>query len=126
MEYPDVDPVAAEVFATLLRTGIAVNIEVERAMEASLGAPQSVLNSLAAIDGASEPLTPSQISERMLTSSATMTGTLDTLEYNGWVRRVPNPDDRRSVLIEIADEGRAVADRSCPASARSSWPCSAR
>ena len=26
---------------------------------------------------------------------------LDTLEQRGWVRRTPNPDDRRSLLIEI-------------------------
>jgi DNA-binding MarR family transcriptional regulator len=50
----------------------------------------------------------------MLVSSATMTGTLDQLEYKGWVRRIPNPDDRRSVLVEITDEGTAIADRLLP------------
>ncbi len=59
-------------------------------------------------------LTPSQIGERTFTSSGTMTGTLDALEYNGWVRRIPNPDDRRSVLVEITDEGQAIADRLLP------------
>lgn len=113
-EYPDGDPTAAEAFATLIRTGQALNNEVDRAMVASFGVPQTVLNSLAVIEGAVTPLTPSQISERTLTSSATMTGTLDALEHNGWVRRVPNPDDRRSVLIEITDEGRAVTDRFLP------------
>lgn len=113
-EYPDGDPVAAELVATLIRTGEAMSAEVERAMLASLGVPQSVLNSLAVIDGAETSLTPSEIGERTFTSSATMTGTLDALEYNGWVRRVPNPDDRRSVLIEITDQGQAVADRFLP------------
>ena len=113
-EYPDGDPSAAEAFATLIRAGEAVNAEVERAMLASFGVPQNVLNSLAVIDGAESALTPSVISERTLTSSGTMTGTLDALEYNGWVRRVPNPDDRRSVLIDITDEGRAVADQFLP------------
>lgn len=113
-EYPDGDPSATEAFATLIRAGEAVNAEVERAMLASFGVPQNVLNSLAVIDGAESALTPSMISERTLTSSGTMTGTLDALEYNGWVCRVPNPDDRRSVLIEITDEGRAVADQFLP------------
>lgn len=113
-EYPDGDPAAAEAFATLIRTGEAVNAEVERAMLASFGAPQTMLNSLAVIEGADTLLTPGQISERTLTSSATMTSTLDALEHRGWVRRVPNPDDRRSVLIEITDDGQAVADQFLP------------
>ncbi|MDQ1426223.1 MAG: hypothetical protein QOD72_3721 [Acidimicrobiaceae bacterium] len=113
-EYPDGDPAAAEVYATLVRTGQALSHEIDRTMLTTFGVPQNVLNSLAVIDGAGEPLTPSQISERTLTSSATMTGTLDALEYNGWVRRLPNPDDRRSLLIEITDDGKAVADRLLP------------
>lgn len=113
-EYPDGDPSTAEALATLIRAGEALMAEIERAMLASFGVPQNVLNSLAIIDGAEASLTPSQIGERTLTSSGTMTGTLDALEYSGWVRRIPNPDDRRSVLIEITDEGRAVADRLLP------------
>jgi hypothetical protein len=50
----------------------------------------------------------------MLVSSATMTGVIDQLEYRGWVRRLPNPDDRRSVLVEITDAGKAVTDQMLP------------
>ena len=113
-EYPDGNSLAAEVLATLIRAGSAMSIEIERAMLATFDVPQSVLNSLAVIEGAERTLTPSEISERTLTSSGTMTGTLDALEYNGWVRRIPNPDDRRSVLIEITDDGQAVADQFLP------------
>jgi DNA-binding MarR family transcriptional regulator len=113
-EYPDGHAVAAEIFGTLIRVGQALSYELDRASVATFGVPQSVLNSLAVIEGAGEPLTPSQISERTLISSATMTATLDTLEYRGWVRRMPNPDDRRSVLIEITDDGKAIADQLLP------------
>ena len=113
-EFPDGDPVAAEAFATILRCGQAVSAELERTMLASFGAPQNVLNSLAVIEGAHIALTPSEISECTYLSSATMTGTLDALEYNGWVRRVPNPRDRRSVLVEITPKGQAVADQLLP------------
>jgi len=114
VEFPDGDPIAAEVFATLIRTGEAAAREVDRAMVASYGVGQPVLNALAVIEGDERRLTPTEVSERTLTSSATVTSTLDVLEYNGWVRRVPNPDDRRSVLIEITDEGRALANRFLP------------
>jgi DNA-binding MarR family transcriptional regulator len=43
-----------------------------------------------------------------------MTATLDLLEYRGWIRRIPNPSDRRSVLIEITPDGRAAADQLLP------------
>jgi DNA-binding MarR family transcriptional regulator len=113
-EYPDGDPLAAEVMATTVRAGQAVNAELDRAMLASYGVPQAVMNCLAVIEGSETELTPSAISERMLVSSATMTNTLDTLEHLGWARRIPNPEDRRSVLIQLTDEGQAVADRFLP------------
>jgi len=102
------------VHSTLVRTGNALVAEIGRCMDATFAVPQTLLNSLAVIDGAGEPLTPSQIGERMLVSSATMTGVIDQLEYRGWVRRLPNPDDRRSVLVEITDAGKAVTDQMLP------------
>jgi len=38
--------------------------------------------------------------------SATMTGIIDRLEGMGLVRRQSNPEDRRSVLVELTDAGR--------------------
>src|SRR3954453_10480683 len=113
-EFPDGDPSAAEVVATLIRAGQSVYDELDRGMQASFGVPESVLQCLAVIDGAEGPLTPSQIRERTFRSSATMTSLLDALEREGWARRIPNPDDRRSVLVEITDEGRALADQFLP------------
>lgn len=113
-EYPDGDPAAAEALSTVIRAGQALYDEIDRAMQASIGVPESALNTLAVIEGAERPLTPSEISERTFRSSATMTSILDVLERRGWIRRVPNPEDRRSVLIEISEDGYAVADRFLP------------
>ena len=113
-EYPDGDRLSAEVFATLFRTGEALSDEVDRCMVGTFGVSQPVLNTLAVIDGSPEPLMPTQIGERVVKSSATITGTLDALERLGWIHRLPNPDDRRSLLIEPTDEGRAVADQFLP------------
>ena len=113
-EYPDGDPLAAEVYATLIRAGQALYDELDRGMQATFGVPESVLQALAVIDGSERTLTPREIAERMFRSSATMTNLLDALEREGWARRVPNPDDRRSVLVEITDEGKALADRFLP------------
>ena len=99
---------------SLVRAGEALLGELDRNLVAAFGISQPVLSALAVIDGAGAPLTPSQVSDRVLVASATMTATLDLLERRGWIRRVPNPADRRSVLIEITDEGRATADQLLP------------
>jgi len=113
-EFPDGDASATEVYATLIRAGQALYDELDRGMQASFGVPEAVLQALAIIDGSEKPLTPSDIAARMFRSSATMTNLLDALEREGWARRIPNPDDRRSVLLEITDEGKALADRFLP------------
>ena len=113
-EYPDGDPAAAEALSTVIRAGQALYDEIDRAMQASIGVPESALNTLAVIEGAERPLTPSEISERTFRSSATMTSILDVLERRGWIQRVPNPQDRRSVLIEISEDGYAITDRFLP------------
>lgn len=45
-----------------------------------------------------------------LTSGA-MTSRLDALEKDGLVRRLRDPDDRRSVLVELTEEGRQKHER---------------
>jgi DNA-binding MarR family transcriptional regulator len=45
------------------------------------------------------------LSKRTDLSSGAMTNRLDRLEKAGLVRRLPDPDDRRGVLIELTDEG---------------------
>jgi DNA-binding MarR family transcriptional regulator len=113
-EFPDGDPTLAEIYATLVRTGQVLYAELDRAVDASFGVALPLMDTLAVIDGASELLTPGQIAERGHTTSATMTATLDALERLGWARRLPNPEDRRSALVEITDEGRSIADRFLP------------
>lgn len=113
-EYPDGDASSTELYASIVRTGEALLGELDRCIQTSLGVKQPVLTALAVLDGAGGPLTPSEIADRVLVPSATMTATLDALERRRWVRRVPNPDDRRSVLVEITAEGRAATDQALP------------
>ena len=54
------------------------------------------------------PLSPSGIGERLIVTRATVTGVVDSLERRGLVVRTPNPADRRSLLVELTPEGRAV------------------
>ena len=113
-EYPGGDATCTEAYASLCRTGEALLAELDRHITATFGITQAAATALAVIDGAGTPLTPSQVSDRVLIASATMTATLDLLERRGWIHRIPNPADRRSVLVQITPDGRATADQLLP------------
>jgi DNA-binding MarR family transcriptional regulator len=52
----------------------------------------------------SGPLTAGELARRTGLAPASVTGLIDRLERKGFVRRVPNPSDRRSVLVEVETE----------------------
>jgi DNA-binding MarR family transcriptional regulator len=52
--------------------------------------------------------TPSLLAKRADLSSGAMTNRLDRLEQAGHIRRLPDPDDRRGVVVELTPKGRKV------------------
>jgi DNA-binding MarR family transcriptional regulator len=62
-------------------------------------------------------LSPGVLSKRLELSSGAMTNRLDGLEQAGLVRRLPDPDDRRALLVELTDEGRRLYRESVAAQA---------
>jgi len=50
-------------------------------------------------------------------SSGAMTNRIDRLEQAGFVKRVPDPNDRRGVLVELTDAGHKVWEESLRAGA---------
>ena len=61
--------------------------------------------------------TPGRLAARMELSSGAMTNRLDRLEQAGLVQRLPDPDDRRSVVVELTDHGRKTYRRAVGAQA---------
>jgi DNA-binding MarR family transcriptional regulator len=53
-------------------------------------------------------MSPSELGDRLIVTRATVTGLLDSLEHRGFVRRTPNPADRRGLLVGITEDGLAV------------------
>ena len=47
-------------------------------------------------------------------TTGTMTTVLDTLERNGYVRRLADPGDRRRVLVDITPSAQQVLDKMLP------------
>lgn len=52
-----------------------------------------------------------KIGERLQVHPASVTNTIDRLERDQFVERVPHPDDRRTVLARITDAGRDAAQQ---------------
>jgi len=56
------------------------------------------------------PLTQQVLADRLRLQKSTVSRLVDQLEKAGSVERAPNPDDRRSVLIALTDQGRRRAE----------------
>ncbi|MER5181799.1 MarR family transcriptional regulator TamR [Streptomyces sp. NPDC002896] len=61
--------------------------------------------------GAPYQLSPGQLLTQTLVTSGTMTNRIDRLTKKGLVERLPDPSDRRGVLVRLTDEGRDRADQ---------------
>jgi DNA-binding MarR family transcriptional regulator len=65
--------------------------------------------------GAEGPWTPTGLARRLEMPLSTMLFRLGRLERRGHAERVPNPDDRRSYLIRLTDEGQRLLAEARPA-----------
>jgi len=110
--YPGADKLATECVVNLIRTESLVVSELDRLFRCH-GLSGPGFNVLMIIEGAGRPLSPYEIGDRRLVTRGTVTGLLDTLEKQGLVRRTPHPDDRRMLLIELSDPGRALLAEVC-------------
>lgn len=68
------------------------------------------------------PRTPSQLAEAMGATSGRISTILAALTKKGWVVRTADPQDRRSVVVELSDEGaRAVREHGEELTKRLEW-----
>jgi DNA-binding MarR family transcriptional regulator len=94
------------VFTYLARAGLLL----EALQKESLGTfdlsfvEYSVLRLLARA-GAAHQLSPSRLAEQVVRTTGAMTKILDRLERRGLLERVPDPTDRRGLLVGLTSEG---------------------
>jgi DNA-binding MarR family transcriptional regulator len=60
------------------------------------------------------PVTPSRISQRTGMATTTLRDNIQRLVDRGLVRRLPNPDDGRSYLVEVTEKGELLARAADP------------
>lgn len=64
-------------------------------------------------------LSPTRLFKGLMLSSAGMTARIDRLEKRGFVERLPDPNDRRGVLVELTEAGRKVLEEAVAANTES-------
>lgn len=77
-----------------------------------LGLQQGEFDVLATLrrSGAPYQLSPTALYEAMMLTSGGMTARLDRMQKRGLIERLPNPDDRRGVLVRLTDHGLALVE----------------
>jgi len=114
-EFPELDPSAVEAYLHLLRTSDEAYAHCERNMSThGISAGRfSVLMLLwrgdqmkaaGMVTGPAcncSPHTPAGLAEACGVTRATMTGLIDTLERDGFVKREPDPVDRRMMTVQL-------------------------
>lgn len=107
MDAIDTDlPLEQRIVAAIRQIVRAVDLHSRRIVEAcGLTGPQ--LATLAVVERLG-PTTPTAIARAVHLSQGTVTGILQRLERQSLTRRTPGDRDRRTVVIEVTDEGRAV------------------
>ena len=67
------------------------------------------------VAGPAHQLSPTQLGRGLMLSSAGVTSRLDRLERRGLVARLPDPADRRGIIVELTDAGLALVDEAVAA-----------
>ncbi|WP_405567018.1 MarR family transcriptional regulator [Streptomyces phaeochromogenes] len=108
---PDLDTAAMEVFGRVFRLSRAMGDRMEKTY-ARLGISRGEFDVLATLrrSGAPYALSPRQLSATLMLTTGGMTGRLDKLERAGFLRRSPDPHDRRALQVTLTDKGLTLVD----------------
>ena len=109
---PDLDTAPAAVIARLGRATAYIDAGVNARL-GEFGLTREAWDVLASLRRAGPPhrLSPTELYRALMRSSGAMTHRVATLERAGLVQRVADPDDGRSVLVQLTPTGLALVDR---------------
>jgi DNA-binding MarR family transcriptional regulator len=110
-ERPDLDLEPLQVLSRVSRLARHLD-RARRAAFAAHGLETWEFDVLSALrrQGAPYQLSPGSLLRATLVTSGTMTDRIDRLTEGALVRRLPDPYDKRGVLVQLTERGREVAD----------------
>lgn len=116
VERPELDVAPMGTIGRLKRCAALVQRRLDAVFEAH-GMSSWEFDVLATLrrSGAPYRLAPTHLFSALMITSGTMTHRLKGLETRGLVRRLANPGDARSVLVQLTEDGKALIDRAVAA-----------
>ena len=110
-ERPELETDAMAVFGRIYRAARLAGDAQER-FHARFGITRADFDVLATLRraGGAEGLSPGRLTAEMMLSSGGMTSRLDRLERAGHIVRIPDPADRRALIVRLTDSGRSLID----------------
>lgn len=101
------DVTAMEVFGRMFELVARLDRDQMTPLFAEIGLQQGEFDVLATLrrSGAPYRLSPTQLYEAMMLTSGGMTARLDRMQKRSLIERLPNPADRRGVLVGLTDHG---------------------
>jgi DNA-binding MarR family transcriptional regulator len=110
-ERPDLDVAPMQVLSRVTRLARHLDLARRQAF-AEHDLEASEFDVLSALRRAGSPyeLSPGQLIRETLVTSGTMTNRVDRLTGKGLVERLPDPADRRGVIVSLTAEGRVRVD----------------
>ncbi|WP_101526274.1 MULTISPECIES: MarR family transcriptional regulator [Nocardioides] len=110
-ERPDLDLTPVEVFSRISRLARHLDLARKHAFTAH-EIEVWEFDVLAALRRAGDPyeLSPGRLLRETLVTSGTMTNRVDRLAARGFVERLPDPRDRRGVLVRLSPAGKVTVD----------------
>jgi len=111
-EKPELDTEPMAIMGRLMRVAKYMESRVA-ALHKKYDLKMGEFDVLATLRRAGSPycLTPSALVESMMLTSGAMTNRLDKLEKKGFITRIHNKEDRRSVTVELTREGLTLINK---------------
>jgi len=111
-ERPELKAKVPSIAARVLRLANHLRRRAEQ-RQASIGLPWEIAVIIITLKRNRRPymMTPTALYKSMLLTSGTITSRLNKAEAAGFIRRTASLEDRRSVLIQLTDEGIKKADQ---------------
>jgi DNA-binding MarR family transcriptional regulator len=115
-ERPDLDASPMGVMGRIARLAKHLDRSIQETVS-EFGLNSGEFDVLATLrrSGCPYQLSPTDLFNALMVSSGTMTHRVDRLEQADLVKRIPDPSDRRGILIQLTDEGFNVIEKAVEA-----------
>ena len=113
------DKLELRVWLRLLTCANLIERRVKNGLRADFATTLPRFDILAQLDRASDGLSMSELSDRLMVSNGNVTGLVDRLVNEGMVHRQSEPDDRRTIRVRLTEIGKSRFDAMTPA--HESW-----